>query len=77
MTPLTNAALQHRLRLIDFLLDHYGTIRRKQIMDYFGISLPQATLDFAAYYALAPANLEYDLSARTYRKAAGFQRLLP
>jgi hypothetical protein len=68
-------AVEQRLRLIDFLLCHYGTLNRSAIMDYFGVSMPQAATDIAAYIKLAPSNMTYDKSAKTYRKTAEFSRI--
>jgi hypothetical protein len=65
---------EYRLRFIDFLLDHYGTINREQLIDYFGISVPQASNDLGAYDERAPGNMFYDRSAKTYRRADGFER---
>jgi predicted DNA-binding transcriptional regulator YafY len=42
-------------------------------MSFFGISVPQASLDIAKYMELAPANLVYDRSARIYVAAAEFK----
>jgi hypothetical protein len=67
-------AIEQRLRFIDFLLSEYGTINRSALMDYFGISTPQASLDFAAYQKLATSNMLYDASARTYRRTPDFKR---
>lgn len=72
-----NAKLLERLRFIDFMLDHFGMIQRGHLVDYFGISLPQATSDFGQYQDIAPANMVYDSSARAYKKAAAFIRQLP
>lgn len=68
-------AIEQRLRFIDFLLAEYGHINRSALMDYFGISAPQATNDINDYRDLAPGNLVYDLPGKTYRRAAGFQRV--
>lgn len=68
-----NYAVEQRLRLIDFLLAHYGTLNRCALMDYFGISSPQATKDIRAYLELAPQNAVYDLTAKTYVRGARFQ----
>lgn len=72
-----NAKLLERLRFIDFMLDHFGIVQRRHVMDYFGLSQPQASLDLAEYKAIAPANLEYDMTAKAYRKTASFIRQLP
>jgi hypothetical protein len=56
-----------RLEFIEFRLFWEGKINRREIVDFFGISTPQASLDLAHYIELAPQNLEYDRSAKTYR----------
>ena len=66
-----------RLRFIDFLLDHYGMFNRSAIVDYFGLSVPQASMDIRAYIEGAPGNLEYDKSGKAYRATAGFTRVWP
>jgi hypothetical protein len=63
--------------MVDFLLAQYGTINRAALVDFFGISTPQASLDIAQYQQLAPKNIEYDATAKTYRKTAKFVRLYP
>ena len=72
-----NLALQTRLRFIDFLLAHYGTLNRSAIMDFFGLSQPQASLDIQAYLEHAPGNMAYDRTAKCYRRAEGFVRAWP
>ncbi|MGH8133394.1 MAG: helix-turn-helix transcriptional regulator [Steroidobacteraceae bacterium] len=44
-------------------------------MEFFGISIQQASLDLAKYMELAPANLEYDKSQKVYRPAKAFRPL--
>lgn len=70
-------AKSQRMRMVDFLLAQYGTINRAALVDFFGISTPQASLDIAQYQQLAPKNIEYDATAKTYRKTAKFVRLYP
>lgn len=65
-------ALAHRLRLIDFCLAEYGTVNRSALVRFFDISGPQASNDFGLYLELAPGNMEYDKTARTYRRTRGF-----
>jgi hypothetical protein len=74
---VSSYAVTYRLRFIDFLLHEYGTINRSAIMDYFGLSLPQASNDIQAYIRLAPENVEYDRSLKTYRRTACFVRVWP
>jgi hypothetical protein len=70
-------AMTQRLRLIDMLAEHYGTVNRQPIVDFFGVSTPQASKDFALYQELAPANLHYDLKAKAYRRTDAFARVWP
>ena len=69
-------APERRLEFIDFRLLWDGTINRGELVDFFGISIQQASYDLAKYAELAPSNLSYDKSAKTYRAAAGFKPLL-
>ena len=68
---------ERRLEFIDFRLRWDGKLNRGDLMDFFGISVPQASLDIARYLELAPANLSYDRSARVYVAAEAFQPLYP
>ncbi len=67
-------AVEQRLRLIDFLLANYGTLNRSALEDYFGVSTPQASADIQEYLRMAPDNLVYDHSAKTYRRTDKFAR---
>lgn len=66
-------AVEQRLRLIDFLLRQYGSINRSAIMDYYGVSMPQASRDFKDYMGLAPANMEYSKADKMYRRTLSFE----
>lgn len=70
-------AIEQRLRLIDILLDEYGTLNRKVLMAFFGISEAQATRDLRQYKELAPGNMEYDSSAKLYLPSYDFRRVWP
>lgn len=72
-----NAARQARLRFIDFLLDRYGMVNRADITDFYGLSTPQASDDLAHYQQAAPGNMEYDMTDRTYRRSATYERRFP
>lgn len=72
-----NYARGQRLRMIDFLLGNYGAFRRSALMDYFGLSTPQTSLDIAEYIRLAPSNIAYDASARAYVRGPKFVRIFP
>ncbi|WP_081862537.1 helix-turn-helix transcriptional regulator [Chromobacterium haemolyticum] len=64
-----------RLAFIDFRLRWEGRINRSNLTDFFGISVPQASLDIARYIELAPQNLIYDRSSRVYQTTADFHPL--
>lgn len=68
-------AIEQRLRLIDFLLSQYGTVNRSAVMDFFGVSMPQASADIKAYLARAPGNAAYSLNQKTYVRTDAFQRV--
>ncbi len=68
-------AVLRRLRFIDFLLATYGYIRRSMLMDYYGISMPQASRDIKEYKGLAPNNIEYSKTDKVYKKTKAFKRL--
>jgi len=70
-----NYAVQQRMRLIDFLLFHYGQINRRIIMDYFGIGEAAATRDIKAYKEVAPDNIEYSGADKVYKRTLKFERV--
>jgi hypothetical protein len=63
---------ERRLQFIDFRLQWGGRINRRDVTDFFKISVPQASADISRYAELAPGNLEYDTSSRTYVAAPAF-----
>ena len=67
--------LESRLQFIDFRLRWERRINRMDLIEHFGISVPQASLDIAKYMELAPSNLTYDRSSRTYTAAPCFRPL--
>ncbi|MRI43121.1 hypothetical protein D5301_12845 [Stenotrophomonas sp. MH181796] len=71
-------AVEQRLRLIDFLLARYGRVNRGALMDYFGISMPQASLDLQHYQErTGSGQIRYDATTRAYVCDAGFKRCWP
>lgn len=62
-----------RLEFIDYRLRWDGQVNRRSLTDFFGISVPQASLDIAEYSKLAESNLEYDTRARVYRATDTFK----
>lgn len=57
---------ERRLEFIDFRLQWEGRVNRSDLVDFFGISIPQASLDFARYFKIAPHNARYDHGAKSY-----------
>lgn len=69
---MTRWGPERRLEFIDFRLMWDRTINRGQLVNFFGISIQQASADLARYAELAPDNLAYDKSAKTYRATEYF-----
>lgn len=57
---------ERRLEFIEFRLQWEGRVNRSDLVDFFGISVPQASVDFARYRELAPENAFYDVLERAY-----------
>lgn len=72
-----NYAIEQRLRFIDFLLHHYGSVGRAEIVDYFGLGTATVTRDFAMYADLYPGNLALNNVSKRYVKTETFQRAYP
>lgn len=66
-------ALAWRLSLIEFCLDEYGTVNRSALTKFFAISSPQASNDLGYYQTVAPGNMVYDNSGKTYRRTREFK----
>lgn len=66
---------QRRLQFIDFRLQWDGKLNRADLTGFFQISVPQASADISLYSELAPGNLAYDRSSRSYLAAPGFAPL--
>jgi predicted DNA-binding transcriptional regulator YafY len=75
--PATRWGQDRRLEFIDFRLRWDGRINRSDLMAFFGISVPQASLDIARYLDLAPANAVYDRSSKVYLATERFTPLFP
>jgi hypothetical protein len=67
-----NWGQERRLEFIDFRLRWDKTVNRADLRAHFSISTPQASLDIAKYTQIAPQNLAYDRSSRTYRAGEFF-----
>lgn len=68
-----NYAQEQRLRLIDFLLKHYGSVARAEIEDFFGVGSATATRDFALYQEHAPGNAVMNPSSKRWIKTDTFK----
>src|SRR5260370_13673126 len=67
---------KRRLEFIEFRLLWDGRVNRADLINFFGISVPQASLDFAKYRELAPANAVYDSTDKTYVAGSSFAPVL-
>lgn len=67
---------ERRIEFIDFRLQWDGRVNRSDLIEFFRISVPQASLDFARYLELAPQNIEYDRSEKAYLATPHFQPLV-
>lgn len=72
--PITYA-VQQRLRLIDFLLAHYGSIGRAEVEGFFGVGSATVTRDFALYLRLAPGNALLNQQSKRWVRSDIFKRL--
>lgn len=64
---------QQRLEFIDYRLCWEGRINRLDLIDYFGVSAAQASLDLREYQRLAPANTVYETRSKSYLATPEFQ----
>lgn len=58
--------VEQRLEFIEFRLFWEGGVNRADIIDMFGVSVPQASKDLTLYQERAPKNAIYDKSAKRY-----------
>lgn len=68
--------VQQRLIFIEMRLFWWGHINRRSLVDYYGISGVQATTDLSKYKDLAPRNMIYDKSKKTYLASDEFSPIL-
>lgn len=73
--PRVGEAQKERLAFIELHAYFCGEIRRADLAARFRIKPAAATRDFQTYRLLAPKNLDYDTSAKTYVPGASFQPL--
>ncbi len=68
---------ERRLEFIEYRLCWNNQINRSDLVNFFGISIPQASLDISRYIEMAPANLTYDRRAKVYLKTVKFKPVYP
>jgi hypothetical protein len=70
--PTARWGQERRLEFIEYRLQWDRVINRSDLTAFFGISVPQASLDLSEYARRAVGNLEYDASTKIYRASASF-----
>lgn len=65
--------IERRLEFIEFRLFWEGGVNRADIVNEFGVSVPQASKDLALYQQRAPDNIRYDRSRKRYFSRDSFQ----
>ena len=64
--------VERRLEFVEFRLFWEGSINRADLVETFGVSVPQASKDLTLYQERAPGNMEYDTRAKRYVAAEKF-----
>jgi len=65
--------VERRLEFVEFRLFWEGGVNRSDIVDEFGVSVPQASKDLALYQEQAPANIVYDRREKRYFASDAFR----
>ncbi|MDG1170241.1 MAG: WYL domain-containing protein, partial [Sulfitobacter sp.] len=65
-------SIEQRFEFIEFRLFWEGHLNRSDLMKQFGLSVNQASSDLNRYLGIAPDNMVYDKSARTYVRGSDF-----
>ncbi|MFC0246774.1 WYL domain-containing protein [Falsochrobactrum ovis] len=68
-------SVERRLEFIEFRLFWDGRVNRSDLTSAFGVSVNQASTDLNRYIGMAPDNMVYDKSARTYIRGSKFAPL--
>ena len=68
-----NWSVERRYEFIEFRLFWQGRINRGDLVDAFGVSTQQASIDLNAYIDQAKRNLVYDKRLRTYLRGKHFK----
>lgn len=67
---------ERRLEFIEFRLFWDGRVNRSDLVEFFGISVPQASADLGRYQEVADRNLVYDKRAKSYLITPEFKSVL-
>lgn len=67
--------VEQKLQFIEFRLFWEGHVNRSDLIDKFSVSQNQASGDLNRYISLAPDNMVYDKSGKTYVRGATFAPL--
>ena len=70
--PNLRWGVEQKLQFIEFRLFWEGHVNRSDLIEQFGVSPNQASGDLNRYIALAPDNMVYDKSGKTYVRSSGF-----
>lgn len=73
--PSLRWGVEQKLQFIEFRLFWEGHVNRSDLIDKFGVSPNQASGDLNRYIALAPDNMVYDKSGKTYVRSSAFKPL--
>jgi hypothetical protein len=73
--PSLRWGVEHKLQFIEFRLFWEGHVNRSDLIDKFSVSQNQASGDLNRYIALAPDNMVYDKSGKTYLRSSSFSPL--
>lgn len=71
--PSLRWGVEQKLQFIEFRLFWDGHVNRSDLIDKFGVSPNQASGDLNRYIALAPDNMVYDKSGKTYVRSPSFK----
>jgi hypothetical protein len=61
------------MEFIEFRLYWEGAVNRRDLIDQFGVSVPQASNDLTGYRQRAAENVTYDLSGKSYVPTPAFR----
>ena len=68
--------IERRLEFIEFRLYWDGKVNRSDLIDFFNISVPQASADIGRYQEIAPQNITYDRRIKSYLATPNFKPAL-